>query len=710
MFVAGISIGFIVRISVMATISEALAIAVQHHMAGRLRAAEVIYRQILQAEPNQADALHLLGVIADQMGKHGIAVEMIGRAIALNGTAFAFHNSLGNALVAQGSLEDAVACYRRALELQPDSVEAHYNLGNSLKNLGNLEEAVVCYRRALALKPDYAEAHNNLGIALQTQGQLPEAVASHNRALALKPDLVEAHINLGMALKNQGTLEEAVACHKRALALAPDCAAAHNNLGIALAELGKSDEAIACYQQALRLQPDYVEAHNNLGIALVEREAFDEGIASYRQALRLKPDFAQAYNNLGAAFKDPAQFDEAIDCYRQALQLQPDYAEAHANLGIALRDQGNLEAATTCFHEALRFQPDLGLAWWYLGQLVDFSSADIGRLQTLLASSQRGRRNQSDLHRTLAVWLERRQDYQAAFSHFRQANDLMKQELRQTRRDFDPELLRALIDRQIATFDEAFFQQRRPAGSTTEVPIFVVGMPRSGTTLVEQILSSHSGVVGAGELPFVGQLVNFVARTGASLGGYPGCLPALELANLQELANRYLARLEPIDGSAVRVIDKMPGNLLHLGFIALLFPQARVIHCCRDPLDVCLSCYFQNLSRITCSWSLEDLGFCHREYERMMAHWRQVLPMRMIEVRYEDLVRRQETVSRELVAFCGLEWEERCAAFYQNTRPVHTASALQVRQPIYSTSIGRWRHYEAYLEPLRQALAVVPVG
>jgi hypothetical protein len=286
----------------------------------------------------------------------------------------------------------------------------------------------------------------------------------------------------------------------------------------------------------------------------------------------------------------------------------------------------------------------------------------------------------------------------------------MKQELRHTGRDFDPGLLRALIDRQIATFDEAFIQQQRPAASTTEVPIFVVGMPRSGTTLVEQILSSHSGVVGAGELPFVGQLVNFVARTSATLGGYPACLPSLELENLQDLANRYMARLDQIDGRASRVIDKLPGNLLHLGFIALLFPQARVVYCRRDPLDVCLSCYFQNLSKINYSWSLEDLGFCHREYERMMAHWRQVLPLRMIEVRYEDLVRQQEGVSRQLVAFCGLEWEDRCEAFYKNTRPVHTASALQVRKPMYSSSIGRWRHYEAYLEPLRQALALVPVS
>jgi tetratricopeptide (TPR) repeat protein len=279
----------------MATISEALAIAVRHHQAGRLQAAGQIYRQILALEPNHADAWHLLGVIAHQGGKHGIAVEYIGRAIVLNGTESAFHNNLGSAYCALRRIPEAVACYRRALELKPDYVEAHRNLGLALKALGKLEEAAACYRRALELKPDYVEAHYDLGIALKDQGKLDEAVVCYRRALELKPGFAMARNNLGVALKDQGKPDEAAACWRRALELKPDYAEARNNLGAAFKELGKLDEAVACYRRALELKPDYAEAHSNLGLALNDQGKLDEAVACCRRALELKPDFADAH-------------------------------------------------------------------------------------------------------------------------------------------------------------------------------------------------------------------------------------------------------------------------------------------------------------------------------------------------------------------------------------------------------------------------------
>jgi predicted O-linked N-acetylglucosamine transferase (SPINDLY family) len=248
----------------MATISEALAIAGQHHQAGRLQAAEQIYRQILVVEPNQADAIHFLGVIAHQVGKHELAVEYIGRAIALNGGVAAFYNNLGEAHRALGRIPEAVACYRRAQELRPDYAEAYNNLGNVLKGLGKLDEAVACFHRALELKPDFAEAHNNLGIAVGRQGKLEEAVVCYRRALKLEPNYAKAHNNLGNALAEQGKLDEAIACCRRALELKPNYAQAHYNLGNALKDQGKLDEAVACYRRALELKPDYAGAHSNV--------------------------------------------------------------------------------------------------------------------------------------------------------------------------------------------------------------------------------------------------------------------------------------------------------------------------------------------------------------------------------------------------------------------------------------------------------------
>jgi predicted O-linked N-acetylglucosamine transferase (SPINDLY family) len=291
----------------MVTTSEALAMALQHHQAGRVQAAEEIYRQILAVEPNHVDALHLLGVLASQAGQYQLAVEYIGRAIALVGTEATFHNNLGNALQGQGQLNEAVACYRRALELKPDYATAHGNLGNALQAQGQLDEAVACYRRVLGLRPDLAHAHSNLGAALRKQGKLEEAVASYRRALELKPDYAEAHNNLGNALRKQGKPDEAVACYRRALELKPGYAEASYNLGNAFQEQGKLDEAAAWYGRALELTPGDAEIHNNLGNALQAQGKLEEAVACFRRALELKPDYIEAHSNLLLALQYQAE-------------------------------------------------------------------------------------------------------------------------------------------------------------------------------------------------------------------------------------------------------------------------------------------------------------------------------------------------------------------------------------------------------------------
>jgi predicted O-linked N-acetylglucosamine transferase (SPINDLY family) len=369
----------------MPTIPEALAIALQHHQAGRLHEAEPIYRQILAADPNHPDAWHLLGVIAYQVGNHEAGVECIQRALAYRPHWAEAHYNLGNAWRGQGKLDEAVACYQRALQLKPDYAAAHNNLGNVFKDQGKLDEAMASYQRALKLRPDFFEVHYNLGKLFKDQGKLDQAMACYRRVLELKPEYSLAHNNLGNVFKEQGKLHEAVACYRRALKMKPDDAVGQNNLGIALAEQGKLDEGVACFQRALQLKPDYAEAHNNLGIVFKDQGKLDEAMASYQRALRLKPDYAEAHNNLGNVFKDQGKLDETMACFQRALQLKSDFAEAHINLGTVFKDQGKLDEAMACFQRALQLKPDFAEAHINLGNVFK----DQGKLDEAMACYQR---------------------------------------------------------------------------------------------------------------------------------------------------------------------------------------------------------------------------------------------------------------------------------------------------------------------------------
>ena len=694
----------------MATVTEALAIAIQHHQGGRLQAAEQIYRRILEVEPNQADALHLLGVIAHQTGKHEVAVEYIGRAIGVQGSAALFHNNLGEAYHALHRIPEAVACYRRALELKPDFAGSHNNLGTALKEQGQPDEAVACYRRAIELKPDHAGAHYNLGNALQEQGKLDEAVACYRRALQLKPDYAAAHNNLGNVLKEQGKLDEAIACFQRALQLQPDVAAVYGNLAVALKDRGKLDEAVACWRRALELQPDFAEAHSNLGNALREQGKLDAAVACYRRALELRPDHAETHSNLGVALKDQGRPDEALACYRRALELQPDFAVAHGNLGSDLEELGDLPGAEASFRTALRHDPRCAFAHYKLAELLGgkLPEQDLDAQRRLLdqgsASGGQGPLTDAErllLHFGLAQVLDARGAYAEAAEHSIAANALRLAQWKIAGQEYDPATHSQFVDHVIAEFTPDFFAGVAGCGADAERPVFIVGLPRSGTTLLERILAGHSQVFAAGEL--------LLARDGYAAAHESGKGPAvphsgLDRDSIPPRARWHLEELRRRNATALRVVDKMPDNYLYLGFLAVLFPRARFIHCRRDLRDVAVSCWMTNLRTIHWASAPGHIAARLRDYRRIMDHWRAVLPTPLLEVSYEETVADLEGVARRLVAGCGLDWEPGCLEFHRGQRAVRTASTVQVRQPLYATSVGRWRHYEQSLAMLLMAL------
>ena len=655
-------------------------------------------------EPNQADALHLLGVVACQTGRHLAAVEYIEQAIRVQGRVPDFHNNLGEAYRLLRRFPEAIASYRRALELKPDYVEANNNMGVALAEEGKPGEAAVYCRRALELRPNCAEAHFGLGNALRDLGKRDEAVTCYRRAIELKPHYAEAHCNLGIVLRNLGKLDEAAASYRRATALKPAFAEAHNNLGAALVDQGRWEEAVACCREALALKPDYAGAYCNLGNALRSLGRLHEAVACCRRALELKPDLVEAHNNLGNALNDQGKLEEAAACYRRALELNPGYVEAHGNLGSLLEEMGDLQAAEDSFRAAARCNNRFVYAHWGLAQLrgARLPDQDLAVQRRLLAETDLTDAHRLLLHFGLAYVFDARGEYEKAAEHLEQANALQLAEWRKRGQAYDPQDHKSRIERMIAVCGGDFFARVRGFGLESELPVFVVGLPRSGTTLVEQILASHPQVFGAGEISLAGDTMR--ALGGQTADPIEG-LRHLGRATAQHLASRHLERLRALNPAALRIVDKMPDNYLYLGLLAILFPRAKVVHCRRDLRDAAVSCWMTYFKDIRWANDPRHIASRFQEYDRIMAHWRTFLPVPLLEINYEETVSDLEGVARRLTSWCGLEWEPQCLQFYRARRPVSTASAVQVRQPVYTTSVGRWKHYEQLLSPLLRMIS-----
>ncbi len=672
--------------------------ALQHHKAGRLEEAEAACRELLAREPEHADARHLLGILSAQRGDLQRAVGLIEQAIERAPAIPDYHHNLGEAYRALGAFDQAIAAYEHALALDPDRPATHYNLGNALQAQGNHNQAIEAFERAMVLNPNAPEISNDLGVAFQAQGKLDRAIEAYEHALALNPELAVIHHNLGNALQAQGKLDQAIAGYERALALNPDLPATHYNLGNAYQAHGRFNEAIAAYRRALALKPEEAEAHHAFGNALHESGQLDEAVDAYRQAIALSPGHADAHHNLGIVLQEQGKLREAMERHRRAIELDPHFAEAHNSLGVTLSAQGKMGEALIEYRQALVLRPGLPEAYGNIARARRYESADdedADKIRALLDEPEISENDAVHLHFALGKIYDDCRLYDEAFSEYRRGNEIKHRKTR-----FDAAAFKVYIDRVIRTFDSELFAEKKNFGSSSELPVFIVGMPRSGTTLVEQIISSHPRVRGAGELDKIHRL------SIKSVPSYPEGIRMVDCDALQALAREYESTLSrDATTDALRVSDKMPFNFVHLGFIAALFPRARIVHCVRHPFDVCLSIYFQLFQNgYDYTYDLSDIAAYYRQYERVMAHWRSVLPIKPHDVVYEDLVKDQKGKTEELIRFLELPWDDRCLSFMDNERSVQTASVWQVRQPVYRTSIHRWRHYEKHLGPLKAAL------
>jgi tetratricopeptide (TPR) repeat protein len=726
----------------VATISsDEFACAIQYHQAGDLAAATRMYESILQRDSTNANVFHLLGLLHHQQGYSQLAAQLIGRAVSLQPEVPVFRATLGETHRALGQFDLAAACCQSALDLGLADPEIHNNLGLSLQAMGRRAEAARAFRAALDLRPDDATFHTNLGSVLQAMDEKEQALIHLRRAVSIDPTLAPAQSNLGQLLLDLGLPDQALPHCREAVALDPNLPEAYNNLGNAHRALGQLPEAKQCYFSALRLDRDLAQAHVNVGLTLQQEECWDEALTWLRRATELQGDSMVFLELLAASAVDRERFDEAIDCYQRILQLDASLAAAHNTVGWLLQEQARFDEAGEHLRTALRLRPDLGLAHLNLGSLYeklgDARAAEsslraalpdpeagapaLARLAMLLRDklpeSDRAAIEQRLSSTDLAdparinllfalgyVWDARRR-YSEAARCAREANALTVARLEKRKLAYDCAAHERLVSGLIAAFDPSFFARLAEAGRTTRRPVFIVGMPRSGTSLIEQILASHSQFYGAGELQLAQHAFEAIPEVLNRTETPLACVADLNPTAVGQLARWHDEQLAQLDGGkAPRIIDKMPENYLYLGLLATLFPRSVFIHCRRDPRDIATSCWLTGFRSVRWASDKHHIASRFQQYHRLMNHWRTFLPAPIHEVQYEEAVAETEAVARRLLAACDMSWEPACLDFHKTHRPVRTASSIQVRQPVYRSSVGRWKHYQRELADVFDAL------
>ncbi len=554
----------------------------------------------------------------------------------------------------------------------------------SLHRQNRLDEAASAYNQILNVDPAHFPAAYHFSVLRASQGRFDDALRLADQSIDASPNVWHGHAQKGALLLATGRFEAGLAALEHAVEL--DAGQPHvlNNLGAALRAVGRTDEARRHLERAVELAPDYVDALNNLSGVLVALEKHDESASVLQRIAMLQPQSAQLRDQLGIAYWKAGRPDDAKASFRDAIALDARHADAWSHLGNVLMEEGDIVQARASFLRAIEYAPDRPELYRFLLQ-TDRSAIEQHHVEHLLALShtQLSSAARIDVHFALAVAFDARNDTARSFEHLHAGNACMR-----ALQHYDEGAVLQALERQKTLYHARCAAKDSTHGDRDETPVFIFGMPRSGTTLVEQILAAHPAVSAAGEFSFFGNFLD---------GGDMG-----------DAGRRYAGALRDRGGpAALRITDKTPANFQFSGLIHLALPNAKLIHVRRDPLDTCFSCYSQTFLGRGLAWAydLRELGRYYRAYQRLMEYWREVLPQDvMLEIDYEDVIADFKTQARRIVAHCGLPWDDACLEFYKAERSVKTASATQVRKPIYGSSVGRWRAYAQFLQPLRDAL------
>lgn len=597
-------------------------------------------------------------------------------------------------LAKKGSYADAKYLFEEILANYPENRTALRGSQEMAKKMDSQDHR--------SSNTNYFETKRRLLVELHKNGRFEELLQSCNQIDATFGGHSDINYFKGIAYAGLNQLEEAEDSFRRSIAVDPANADTYRRLGMLLRKKGNLDGAIESYNSALEINPKYGLVHFNLGNALQAKRNFESAAASFSLALQFLPNEAHIYYNIGIAFHEMGELEQAIESYKRALELNPKLAGANNNLGIAIKNMGDIAQALKCFRRALELDPFITEAHRHIANSKNFSSVDedVTEMERLYQHPQVSETQKMHLAFGLGKAYEDVELYAKSFEFYLTGNALKRKSINYRTSDSETR-----VDNIIRLFSKEYFENTQDSGIADRRPIFIVGMPRSGTTLVEQILASHSKVTGAGELLyFQRSCMEHFGKSGSAK--FEEKLINVKKEDLETFGRLYLKLLKKEGTKTMHTTDKLPLNFLLIGLIRISLPNAKIIHCMRDPMDTSLSIFknfFQSEGN-SYTYDLKELGAFYNLYLKIMNHWNAVIPGCIYNIQYEKLVSDQEKETRELLSFCELSWEEACMDFHQTKRKVTTASATQVRQPMYSNSVAKWKRYESELMPLYEVL------
>ncbi len=607
------------------------------------------------------------------------------------------------ALIRQGRSGSAVKRLKHILRSFPDFPPAVEELGNALLAQNKPDQAIDAFQQALKINPENAAVMIKLGKIYSKLGRKDEANEMYQSALALEP--TKERVATAAQAFARGQTEEAEKICRQVLREHPNEVDAMRLLASIANKLEQRDDAIILLERAVELKPKFAGAWADLAETYTESEKFGEALDAVQRVIKLQPNMPFGHMIRGSILGKKDDHEGAINAFKEALEIEPEHIGSNMGLGNTLKTIGRYDEAVKSYKKCIEAQPLFSEAYWSLANLKTYSFDDdeIKNMEKHVQSQDLTPASKAFFHIAIANAKEKQMKYGEAWYHFHTGN-----ELRRTSEIYDSVTTQVTHDALIETFDEEFVNSTKGRGCQSDAPIFILGLPRSGSTLIEQILASHSQVEGTRELPDISLLGRRLTKSKPPGIKYPDAVKHMTDEEKTEYGESYLETSKRYRTDKPRFIDKMPNNFAHIGFIKTILPNAKIINAKRHPLDSCVSS-FKQLFYKGQSWSYDlfEIGEYYLEYERMMDHWHSLYPGEIYDIQYENIVNNQEDESRALIEYCGLDWEDSCLKFYENKRSVNTASSEQVRQPIYKGAMYAWKNYESEIGALKDILEPV---